>query len=204
MKRELNHKTKVVCSDCNSGWMSALENQVKPIVEEMVCNCSPGVLQFSDLAVIAQWAFVKAVVAEHSHDNRKPFFGFAERQAYRETLTVPPGVQMWIASVPKQHGLFRSGVAESPRNTPRRFELQVFTYGLGHLVVQVVTSRWKRKSFRKYERPPFVTQNPVWDELSIPFWPNNQSPIAWPAHAHMSIELANEYAERWKQVECGW
>src|SRR5258708_7315465 len=45
---ELNAKTKVVCGDCNNGWMSELETQVKPIIGEMVCSGAETTLPAQD------------------------------------------------------------------------------------------------------------------------------------------------------------
>src|SRR5260370_12410263 len=196
----LGPKTNVVCGNCNNGWMSDLETRVKPIIGDMVCKCNETTLHDKDIATIAVWAYTKAIVAEHSHNNRKPFFTFAERQLFRQTLSIPNGVQIWLASMPVQHGLFKSYVIETPLNAPRRFELNVFTYGLGHFVIQAVTARWNKKALRWHTPPPVLTQAIEWDSCSIPFWPRSGAPISWPPAGHMSHQVVDAFVQRWTQL----
>jgi hypothetical protein len=200
----LSEKTNVVCGDCNNGWMSDLETRVKPIIAEMVSKCAATTLHDKDIATIAVWAYTKAIVAEHSHNNRKPFFAFAERQLFRQTLSVPNGVQMWLASLPVQQGLFKSHVVETPLNTPGRFELNVFTYGLGHLVIQVVTSRWAKKALRRHANPPVLTQAVEWNSCSIPLWPSTAASVSWPPNGHLGHQIVDAFVQRWTQLVRGW
>jgi hypothetical protein len=176
--------------------MSELENRVKSIAGDMVYKCSPATLRDKDIGTIAEWAYTKAIVAEHSHNNRKPFFAFAERQLFRQTLSIPNGVHMWVASLPVQHGLFKSYVVETPLNAPRRFELNVFTYGLGHFVIQVVTARWNRKALRRHTHPPVLTQATEWNDCSIPFWPSTGMAVSWPPATHMGHQVVDAFVQR--------
>src|SRR6202044_4287730 len=132
---KLNSKTKVVCGGCNHSWMSEVENRTKAVIQHMAVSCQPQTLDAANIETIAQFAFLKAVVADHSHDNRGPFFNTAERYNFRGTLQLPPGFQMWLAGMPKQHGVFKSFYAIAPQNVPGRCEINAFTYGLGHFLV---------------------------------------------------------------------
>lgn len=110
---------------------------------------------------------------------------------------------MWFASLPVQHGLFKSYVVETPLNTPRRFEFNVFTYGLGHFVIQVVTARWNKKALRRHASPPVLTQAVEWDDCSIAFWPSDGTPVSWPPAKHLSRQVIDAFVERWTQLELG-
>jgi hypothetical protein len=202
--QELSAKTRVVCGDCNSGWMSDLENQIKPIIGEMICNCTQTTLNSKDIATVAVWAYTKAIVAEHSHHNTVPFWTFAERQRFRQTLAIPPGLQIWLASLPVARGLFKSYLVQTPLNTPQRFELNVFTYGLGHFVIQVVNTRWAKKAFRRHRPCPTLTQAPEWDDCSIPVWPSKGESVLWPPRRHMGDSVVDEFVQRWVKIERGW
>lgn len=61
----LTKKIRVVCKSCNNGWMSALEEKAKPILVAGICGHSLELSQ-SQLAELAHWACVKAIVGEHS------------------------------------------------------------------------------------------------------------------------------------------
>ena len=69
----LSVKTKVVCGKCNNGWMSDLETKVKLIIGDMADKFADTILDDKVIATVAAWAYTKAIVADHSHSNRKPF-----------------------------------------------------------------------------------------------------------------------------------
>src|SRR5260370_35124846 len=154
----LKTKARVACGDCNNVWRSELERKIKPIIQNMILHASETVLQAREIALFAAVAFKNAVVADHMHENRPPFFTSTERRGFRRTLFIPSGVQMWLASMPTQRGLFKSMSFQTPRGTGRGFEFNVFTYGIGHLVVKVYTVRWMKKAYRRHANPPFLTQ----------------------------------------------
>jgi hypothetical protein len=202
---KLNSKTKVVCGECNHTWMSDVENRTKSVIQQMAVSCQQKTLSPDDIEIIAQFAFLKTVVADHSHDNRKqPFFTLAERYNFRETLELPTGFQMWVASLPVQHGIFKSFYAVAPQNLPGRFEINAFTYGLGHFVIQVAACRWTKKLNRRFVPPPILTQSREWNPISIAVLPAASDSISWPPSAHMGRELIDQYAQRWKDAVPGW
>lgn len=64
----LTKKFRVVCRACNNGWMSALEERVKPAL----LACIRGyryTLSESMASDLALWACVKAIVGEHAEGN---------------------------------------------------------------------------------------------------------------------------------------
>ena len=195
---KLNSKTKVVCGGCNHSWMSEVENRTKAVIQHMAVSCQPQTLDAANIETIAQFAFLKAVVADHSHDNRGPFFNTAERYNFRGTLQLPPGFQMWLAGMPKQHGVFKSFYAIAPQNVPGRCEINAFTYGLGHFLVQTTTGRWMKKAHRRHSLPPTIQQGGVWKTFSIQVWPNPAPQTCWPPVEYLEHEILDDYAQRWK------
>ncbi len=197
-KKTLNEMANVVCGTCNNTWMSVLESKTKLVTNKMVFDCSPSVLQAGDIAALAANAFKSAVVADLMHDNRPPFFTLFERRRFAKGLTIPAGVQMWLGSMATRRGLFKSHYFTTPTGTSCGFELNVFTYGMGHLVIQVVTSRWRKKAHRRHALPPVVTQAIAWDRVSVPFWPSDGTPVSWPPSAHLGDEIIDEFSVRWR------
>lgn len=49
------HKAKIVCSDCNSGWMSQIEGDTKPILADLIFTDKPFVLDEAAQRQIALW-----------------------------------------------------------------------------------------------------------------------------------------------------
>ena len=202
-KKELNEKTNVVCNACNNGWMSDLEIAAKGVIKEMVFRCTPTVLQPRDLKVIAAYTLKSAIVADLTHDNRSPYFSLPQRRGFAKALTIPEGVQMWLGSMAVQRGLFKGYYFQTKPGVRGGFEMNVFTYGLGHLLVQVVTSRWRKKAHRRYVGSPVLKQNPVWDPVTIPFWPIDERPVLWPPQAHLSDEDGDKLVFRWDELSWG-
>lgn len=200
---ELNPKARVVCHGCNTGWMSQLEKKTKAVAKEMVVNCTETTLRGPDIATLAAFGFLKTVVGDHMHSNTPPFFTFEERQSFRKTLSIPGGVQMWLASVPFQHGLFKSMHIDGFAGTPAPFQLNIFTYGLGHLVVQVAGCKWKADVLNQLGLPPRLTQDKVWDGCSISVWPSIRTPVLWPPKAVMSRPVLDEFIVRWTHLVFG-
>jgi hypothetical protein len=149
-KDSLDLKTKVVCAECYNGWMSEVETATKLVIQEMILDYGPTILNARDLATIAAFGLLKATVADCIQSKRPPVLTFSERTLFARSLRIPLGVQMWLGSLADPHGLFKSRYIETPVNTPRGFYLQSFTYGLGCLVIQVTVSRWRKKSSRRH------------------------------------------------------
>lgn len=203
-REELDQKSRLVCGNCNSGWMSRLESETKVFLNDMVLNGSPTVLPSRHIALLAAVAFKNTIIADHMHDNRPPFFTIAERRHFARTLTIPPGVQMWLASRAVQGGLFKCGYVATKIGAREGFELNHFTYSAGHVVIQVVASRWKKKSRRRHAPPPALAQNQFWDAVSVPFWPSAGSSINWPRQMHLGDEIIDAFIQRWTKLVRGF
>lgn len=198
--RKLDSKANVVCERCNSGWMSELESKAKSVIRNMVIVGTPTEIASRDLVIITAWVFSKAVVADHMHENRPPFFTLAERRSFANNLALPVSTQVWLAAISGARGLFKSHYIETPKNTSRDFEIQAFTYGLGHFVVQITVSKWKHRIFRRQTQPIILQQANVWDSVSIPSWPHSGSAISWPPAKHLSEELVDIFVKRWAKL----
>ena len=200
---ELNLKAKVVCENCNSGWMSDLESATKPFLKDMILSCKETALHAKEIALLAAVTFKNTVVADHMHDNRGPFFTARERRDFRYTLIVPDGFQAWMGSIPDQHGVFNSMDFKTKRSNAYSFHLNVFNYAIGHFTVQSLTSRYLRRSDRRHAPQLYTTQANGFDPVSTAFWPSDGSPIVWPPPAHMGHDLFNQFVYRWKNLERG-
>ncbi|MDF2156159.1 hypothetical protein [Vibrio sp. CAU 1672] len=61
-------KFRVVCTKCNNGWMSALEEKVKPIIKNVLYSCDIE-LNRDQIRLFTQWLVMKTMLAEHSNNN---------------------------------------------------------------------------------------------------------------------------------------
>lgn len=65
-----SRRERLVCGGCNNGWMSALEESVKPILGPMLDGAIPRVLSVEDQMLLATWAVKSAFVWEHAQNSR--------------------------------------------------------------------------------------------------------------------------------------
>jgi hypothetical protein len=200
-KKKLDLKAKVVCSGCNSGWMSDLENSTKPFLEGMILHGTDSNLSSKEIVLLAAVAFKNAVVADQMQENSPRFFSFLSRQRFAKTLRIPDGVQMWLAALGKQKGLFVSGDLKSDHGKGA-FEINNFTYAMGHVAIQVNSPRWKHKSNRRNFAPPRLTQHVYWDTASLPFWPiADGRSIVWPPPKLIGQDTLDDFVNRWRRLD---
>ena len=139
-----------------------------------------GVLLTSQrLESIAIFAFKCAVIADHSSflkpkfKNRELFFSADCRTAFRQSLAIPEGVQMWLAASQKiGRGTFRDTYRPSPPSVARGFELYELTYGVGYLIFQLVATRWlgdgSKGDLLRFGHGRY------WNKFCLPLWPNRR------------------------------
>ncbi len=58
-------KIRAVCEECNSGWMSQLESETKPILKGILQN-QPVEITEAKQETLARWITVKTIVGEHA------------------------------------------------------------------------------------------------------------------------------------------
>jgi len=95
-----NIRARAVCRECNNGWMSALEQQAKPLLLAMIGAVQPGsaiTLAPDQAATIATWAIKTAWMREESNPGPKATTQ-EMRQALHRTALPPEYSQVWAAS----------------------------------------------------------------------------------------------------------
>jgi hypothetical protein len=114
-------------------------------------------------------------------ENAKPYFSSAMCHHFRHTFEMPKGVQIWLASfrgpqrfeanVDTRHSLFTSSRFAG-------YQFFIFTYLIGHLVIQLTFPRWTRLSRR---RPPLPAWIPAefWRAATIDLYPGIPA-LSWP------------------------
>jgi hypothetical protein len=194
----LNEKAPVLCDDCNNTWGSDIETKMKSVVADMVANGAAIELNKSDIAIIVTYSLMKAFVCDYMQDEVESFYSLRDRYAFRADLTFPRGVQIWLARTFVGHGVFKGGYTKLPLKTPDRFQLYVFTVSLGQLVIQVASSRWTKKSSRKYKKPPEFSFPP--DSFSTTIWPVCTIPAYWPPLEQLRGHDLNAFIERFRTI----
>jgi hypothetical protein len=94
--RTFTARVRFVCKDCNHGWMSDLEENVKPLLVPMMTSELAFVLRPAELAVLSTWAAKTTVVLFRSRPNQPRAISDEQCAELHQEGRRPAGVQVWI------------------------------------------------------------------------------------------------------------
>jgi hypothetical protein len=191
-------KVKYVCWKCNHGWMSQLENRVKPIVHN-IYNLKSVDLDSVSQMILAVWSVKSAMVLEALRPTQSWYFLDSERDALMKSLDMPPWTHVWIAKCINYQGVFTSGVdlGGVVNTSSGPVKGYVTTLGFGPLAIQVLNMRFATPTdpLAKLiiERPSSSL-----DYAILPIWPYQQQIMNWPPSNVLSGESGLEaLSKRW-------
>jgi hypothetical protein len=188
----IDWKIKVVCKDCNNGWMSDLENNIaKPAMADLILGKINIPIDHKRAHSLAIFTFKTAIVLDHLA-NTEPFFDRAIRYEFRESLTVPLHVRMWLNAFALagrgEANTFYNGAYLSESNG---LEMYVCTFLVQHLVLQLVAC--KVRGFTKIARKDKF--------LALPFWPKLPPNAVWPPNWTITtVEEFDLFSHGWKEL----
>lgn len=172
-------KLRVVCSACNSGWMSKLETEVRPILEPILQGMSLN-LAPEDQHVLSKWVALKVIVGEHSEGNTH-VTPYRDRESLMKEGKVPDYFYICICSHASKHNaawLRTSYTLSLSKNGPqpplgnRTRNSQSIGIIVGPLFIWVLAIRHNNISSDK-----FVCYNKV-----APIYPAQDKNIVWPTN----------------------
>jgi hypothetical protein len=195
-------KAKVVCEKCNNTWMSRIEtNHAQPVMTPLITGKIGIPIGPVEARSLALFAFKTAVVLDHITGNPDhiSFFSREARHSFRQTLQIPPQVQMWLAGFANHRGggrflpLYHQG-----QFSPTEYvEMYICTFAIGNLAIQMVAVR----NPIRYVLEP----KSGFESLAVPLWPDMWPGYIWPgveqgAELLTSVEQFREFAGRWSTV----
>lgn len=199
---QIDQTANVVCKTCNETWMSDLEGRAKTLLTDVIIDGKQRSFAGDDLKFLAAYAFEKSVVANYQTLRilGEPISTRAQRERFRTSLVLPANVRIWISSFQGQSrysGRSNPRYAKSTNDPPPLNDLDVFThtYVIGHLVFQVLSSRFNSilNRGRWVELPE---QDHYWDPASQQIWPILQDTIAWPTK-YLGPSTIDQFVDRW-------
>src|SRR5579871_990204 len=87
--------SRFACRDCNSGWMNALDQEVRPIVRPMILG-EPTRLSVADQHVLSRWAVKVAMAADFTHPDELLIRSEELHRFYAEREPTPES-RVWLA-----------------------------------------------------------------------------------------------------------
>jgi hypothetical protein len=192
------HRIRKVCSACNNGWMSRLENRVIPVITRLLDepNCT---LDLHECNSLSRWAVKTSMVCESVNEPAHWIHNDLERTLISQRDEMPPFSVVWIAkcvgfssiySMARNLGM---GAGVDVTGQPRA---SVATFVFGELAIQV------RKIVPRPNTPPSATitveERPgPWQQIVLQVWPPPSEPICWPARVGIASEDGLDmFAER--------
>ena len=203
----LTRKARVVCRQCNNGWMGRLEEKVKPVVSALVLG-EHRVLCVEDQADLAAWICLKTIVMEffqvkHSdrplqiaiHEEDRKYLRIHRRPPdnWRIVLAHNRGVK-WNSHyghfrIPLVFGnvVLASGeVMHVPMAAAGRPNTQSTTFGLGSMVFYNISTSLKwLKTYSKGDEKAHGL---------FTIWPSNMELLVWPTSPALTDKAIDELA----------
>lgn len=88
-------RLRVVCNECNNGWMSKKETELKPILSRLM-NSNQATIDDVEFTLVRQWMFLKCVVMDYKSENNRAIHK-EDAVAFRQLGTVPEYFRIGIA-----------------------------------------------------------------------------------------------------------
>jgi hypothetical protein len=177
------------CTDCNSGWMSRLEGDSKPVLLPLIAGREVH-LTADEQRLISAWAVKTPMVLECSGArSRVKYFSQNERSNLRVHRRLPPSTAVFLAGYRGRHA-FRA--SENPAvffDDTGRFDGYSSTTAFGSLVVQVF-------SFRRQSGNRLFRVSGNFDEAEVQIWPCRAT-VVWPPEEVFADEGFEAYTGRW-------
>jgi hypothetical protein len=191
-------KVKFICKECNNGWMSRLEDQVKPILEP-IFNHETILISSQQQSILSAWAVKTAMVLEAIYSSKFWFYLPVERRFLMETLHPPALTYVWIAKCINPTGCY----SKASKLTGRTNDLTsndtgyCSTIGFGPLALQVLSMRLLDSTPAESAIIP-TSQDERWSQATICVWPIQMAKQRWPPSLGLSGEFGlDELMKRW-------
>lgn len=172
-------KAKVVCQDCNNGWMSDLENETKPILSPMVADLALHLTEH-DQNVLTRWTVKTAMMLDASSRRKgESCHAQALRERLRTHKEVPRLTAIWLGRFFRHELYSRAGRGWFTVNEiPKAAHGCVTTFIFGYLVIQSMTIH-AGAEYTEENFPRIRAAFGPWDRTLVQIWPNTGI-VNWP------------------------
>ena len=171
-----NMRIRNVCEKCNSGWISRLENDTKPIVKELLSGHVVG-MDRNKQELLSRWILEVNVMIEYT-DRKTIAITESDRKMIKNGM-IPEGWKIWIGYCESKNWefRFRHNAANVVRKSDykkgsgihEKCNIQFTTIGIGRLYIHTIKSysEFLNPTINNYEDLglmqicPFVKDIPV-------------------------------------------
>jgi hypothetical protein len=200
-------KANVVCGDCNSGWMSDVDNDAKHCLHDIVLHdCNVCILP-EGLAAIAAYTMKSAFIGDYITRHREPFFDQQTRQQFAQSRRLLEEAHMWIGRIRQPRGQ-KKGIYKTRYGQPhgstvvRLLDTYVFTFSIEAILLQLAITRFNDPIVGDSAYSPELNQEKRLDGMLIPFWPLRvvNRGMEWPPTQNIHYSQLEEVADRFTHL----
>lgn len=178
---------KRLCSDCNNGWMSRLEDKAKPVFESIL-DGKLTALDTSTQLTIAKWAVKTAMVLEAIDSERTCFYTQSERNQIRAKLTIPDRSSVWIAKCVNHSNVYSAAKDHWTMPDHKGIHAFAITMAFGTLALQVVSIKTPDRKPSNASITYDISDGP-WDQTLVQVWPSSIYTLGWPPQYGLDSEF---------------
>jgi hypothetical protein len=193
---------RAVCKTCNGGWMSRLENLVRPILQPMMRG-QPLPLSKEDQLVLVRWLMKTAMMMEFVRDAIPMFFRSEDRRSFFESSAIPNNTVMVLARLYTKTFDFRTRSHDIKGkylvDGLSDYRAYIITFAIGHAVMQLFSVRRDAVPHARLLRPLAPVCLPVcWKDVDFQIWPYRQT-IHYPPRLTLDDASFETFANRWNE-----
>jgi hypothetical protein len=188
---------RLVCKQCNSSWMSGIEDAAKPILIPMLEGRSITLLKNSRVT-IATWIALKVMVSECIEPS-DAVIDQDERSEFKLTRTMPRRLRIWLGTHDLQewytgywHQTLLSYFGQRPpeaRPVGAFKNIQTTAIGVGHIFFLSFVTTLHQLELNPVSRVRKIRR----------LWPLRSQPVVWPLSPLSSVE-ANDLADSLREL----
>ncbi len=189
---------RVVCETCNNGWMSRLEEELKPTLIPLIKG-RPAILSAQGQYQLARWITLKTMVGEQNERSNAAFTQ-GQRDQLRILGFVPPQIMIWIGdcgeggwatAYAKDAGVMSLPDIKMVPKTLDHPNVMFLTFGVGRLLVHARLSNAEGLDFNE-----FIQLGSALTRL----WPPTRPDIVWPTKPRITADQAGNLAMSFQQL----
>ena len=201
-------RVRAVCSGCNSGWMSSLDNQAIPLLTPLIARQEFRLDSTESLRLIATWVSMKLMVAEFIERATVSTTEY-ERDWLRHKLEPPLNWHVWACDIQPgtkwETGYYRESAglfllpeepgAPLPPTGIKNPNTQSVTIGIGRLLFHVIAST--APGYVISDRYPMGgnTIAKIWPPKGVVIWPPRVT-LTNEGADHISVSLSRFIASK--------
>jgi hypothetical protein len=182
-----------ICEDCNNGWLSRLERQVRPFLADMAVSAKPTMLDPARQATLATWVVKTVLFLEmafrqmYPHNRRVEGYVASEQELrwLRKHDEPPPRSLVWLGCWDCQNAVpVRYEPAEALLPTVDGFRVagHFTTFALGYVAFQVFNVNFEEAD--RHRASSWNTQVPQsLAQALVPIRPTQGTDVSWPPQA---------------------